>query len=226
MRGSVIQVLEIRMKSSADLAKRLLVLAIVVNSCMALASEPEILNFGDYVGRIYSDGSGSLGKRFDPSVTMSCKSFACEYDRKNSYDHTSFKDTWSFRIKNDEITDAQIITVERRPYKISKEFGEMQLKSNVYLWLNLSDRNKEMLCVAGHDFPDMKAMIRVDDNDPIETNEKGCLLLTKNLDGQMRSGSEVTIRGHHWPYRGAETFKINLGGYIQITEYLLRKRDE
>lgn len=224
MIGDVIQVLEVRMRSYADLAKGLLVLAIVANSCVALASEPEVLNFGDYVGRIYSDGSGSLGKRFDPSVTMSCKSFACEYDRKNADANTSFKDIWSFRIKNDEMTDAQVITVERRPYKISQEFGEMRLTSNVYLWLNLSDSNKEVLCVAGHDFPGMKAMIRVDSNAPIETNEKGCLLLTKSLDGQMRTGSEVTIRGYHWPYRGAETFNIDLGGYIAITEYLRRIR--
>ncbi len=188
------------------------------------ATEAENLSFGEYLGKIYSDGSGFLGKRFDPSATLSCKSFTCEYKRKNASSETTFDNTWSFQVKNDEMTDQRLITVHRRPYKMSAEFGELTLKSNVYLWLNLSKASQEVLCVAGHDFPSMKAMIRIDDNSPIETNTEGCLILTKNIDSQLRSTDSILIRGYHWPHKTAETTSIDLGGYAEMTEYLRSKR--
>jgi hypothetical protein len=185
--------------------ERLLPILLLILSVTAQGNESETLNIGNYVGKIYSDGSGSLGKKFDPNSTLGCKSFSCEYKRKNADATTSFDDTWSFHIRNDEMSDKQIITVARHPHKISKEFGEMKLKSSIYLWLNLSGKNQELLCIAGHDFPGLAAMIRVDDNKAIETNEKGCLILSRELDDQLMAGKNLTIRGSHWPYKSPET---------------------
>ena len=149
-----------------------------VLSYPAHATEERILDFGEYIGKMYSDGSGHLGKRFDPSMTLSCKSFACEHKRRNADADTTFNNTWAFHVRIDEMTDQKIITTSRRPYKLSAEFGEMALNSNVYLWLDLSSVDQEILCVGGHDFPGMKAMVRVNSNSPIETNEEGCISLT------------------------------------------------
>lgn len=188
------------------------------------AQEAQIYDLGNYVARLYSDGSGSIGKRFDLSATKGCKSFSCEYDRKHSDNDTVFKDTWSFRIKNDEMTDEQKISVRRYPYKMTDQFGEIKLDSNVYLWINLSNAHREVLCVAGHDFPGKTAMIRVDKNDPIETNKNGCLHLSSSLDDQLRKGNTLIIRGYHWPFDGAETREVSLGGYIKTTEFLRARR--
>jgi hypothetical protein len=205
------------------LLKILSVLILTLNSLVALA-EAESLVFGDYVGKIYDGGSGSLGKRFDPEVTMSCKYFNCEYKRKNADTNTSFDDEWSFNIRNDEMTDEQKITVTKDAWKIDEEFGEIKMKTSISLFLRLTDKNYESLCVLGHDYPDMTGMIRVDKNPPLETKENGCLQLTKNLDDQLRSGSKITIRGSKFPYRGAETQVIDLGGYSEMSDFLRSRR--
>ncbi|MCG9722905.1 hypothetical protein [Shewanella sp. Isolate7] len=189
-----------------------------------VTEEVKIFDFGRYVGHLYSDGSGSVAKRFDPKVTESCKSFSCRYDRENADVNSVFKNSWSFHIKNDEMTDKQVITVSRKAYKISKDFGEMKLNSNIYLWLNISDKDEEILCISGHNYPKKKGMIRVDNNDLIETNVNGCLPLNESLDSQMRSGNKITIRGYHWPYDGAETFDIDLGGYTKTMTFLRGQR--
>lgn len=188
------------------------------------AQEAQVYDLGKYVARLYSDGSGSIGKRFDASVTKGCKSFSCEYDRKHADKNTILKDTWSFKIKNDEMTDEQKISARRYPYNMSDAFGEIKLDSNVYLWINLSNADQEVLCVAGHDYPGKTAMIRVDKNDPIETNKNGCLHLNSSLDDQLRNGYTLVIRGYHWPYDRAETREISLGGYIQMREFLRARR--
>ena len=205
------------------LLKKLNVLILTLNSLVVLA-ESETLVFGDYVGQIYSDGSGSLGKRFDPEVTMSCKTFNCEYNRSNSDANTSFDDKWSFHIRNDEMTDEQKITVKKYAWKFTEEFGEIRMTSSISLWLRLTDKNYESLCVLGHDYPGMTAMIRVDKNPPLETKENGCLQLTKDLDGQLRSGSKITIRGSKFPYSGSETKVIDLGGYSEMSDFLRNRR--
>lgn len=188
------------------------------------AQEAETLDFGQYIGRIYSDGSGVVGERFDPQVTASCQSFSCQYERDNADANSTFDDTWSFHVRDDEMTDEQIITVTRKPYTISEEFGEMRLRSNIYLWINLSEDDQEHLCVSGHDYPDKNAMIRVGSNTAIDTNENGCVLLSGSLNSQMSSADTITIRGYHWPYDDAETFQISLGGYSQIMAFLRGKR--
>ena len=205
------------------LLKKLSVLILTLSSSIVLA-ESETLVFGDYVGRIFSDGSGSLGKRFDPEVTISCKTFSYEYDRKNADENTSFSDTWSFHIRIDEMTDEQIITVTKDVYRISEQFGEIRMDSSISLFINLTDRNYESLCVLGHDYPGMTGMIRVDKNPPLETRESGCLELTKDLDGQLRSGDIITIRGSNFPYRAPETHVIDLGGYSEISDFLRSRR--
>jgi hypothetical protein len=207
--------------------KLVIVLVFILNSFMALAeSESEALVFGDYVGFIYGDGSGSVGKRFDPEVIMGCDSFKCRMDRRDAEEDpdTAFKDRWRFHVTIDEMTDEQKITVRRDAYKIIKSNGELRMKSNISLWLRLTDKDYESLCVLGHDYPDMTGMVRVDKNPPLETKENGCLLLTKDLDDQLRSGSKITIRGSKFPYRGAETQVIDLGGYAAITDFLRSRR--
>lgn len=208
----------------AQLVKFVFYLFVVGLPQLSVAEEAKIYDFGQYVGRLYSDGSGSVGKRFDPKATESCQSFSCRYDRENANANSVFKDSWSFRIKNDEMSDEQIITVSRQPYKMSKDFEEIQLKSGIYLWINLSKKGEEILCVAGHDFPGKKAMIRVDSNALIETNVNGCLFLNESLDSQMKAGIKITIRGYNWPYDGAETFEINLGGYTKTMDFLRGQR--
>ncbi|MEP4525113.1 MAG: hypothetical protein ABJ005_13980, partial [Alloalcanivorax venustensis] len=109
-------------------------------------------------------------------------------------------------------------------HKISDRFGEMELKSDIYLWINLSQSTREVFCVAGHDYPGLTAMIRVDSEKAIETNENGCLSLSNSLDDQLRSGSKVFIRGSHWPYKSPETKNISLDGYRVMTDFLRDRR--
>jgi len=207
--------------------KTLVLLFFTWSSFVALAeSNREPLVFGDYVGHIYGDGSGSLGKRYDPKVYSKCSSFSCQFDRDKAEEdpYMALKDRWSFHIKIDEMTDEQKITVRRGAYRITEEFGEVRLKTSISLWLRLTDKNSESLCVLGHDFPGVTGMIRVDKNPPIETKENGCVQLTESLDNQLRAGNKITIRGSAWPYRGAETQEIDLGGYAAITDFLRSRR--
>jgi len=199
-------------------------LALILVTPPTTAEDANVFKLGQYVGRLYSDGSGFIGKRPDPGATKGCKSFPCEYDLRTADENPVFKDTWSFRIKNDEMTDEQKITVRRYPYKLTDSFGEIKLESNLYLWMNFSNAEREILCVSGHDFPGKKAMIRVDSNDPIETNKNGCLRLDTSRDSQLRKGNSLIIRGYHWPYDGAETRSISLGGYIKTSEFLRGRR--
>ena len=189
-------------------------------SCVAISAESKNLDFGSYIGKMFPDGSGSIAERFNPNKTIGCKSFFCEHKRKNTDSLTTFEDTWSFQVKNDEMTDAQKITAQRYYYKLSQDFGEMRMKANIYLWLDLSDGSGELLCVAGHNFPGKKAMIRIDNNKAIETNKSGCLIISNAIDAQLRLGNKITIRGYHWPYQGAETAEIDLGGYTKVSDFL------
>jgi hypothetical protein len=124
------------------------------------------------------------------------------------------------------MTDEQKITVTKDVWKINEQFGQMRMDSNINLWIRLTDKNYEVLCVLGHDYPGMTGMIRVDKNPPLETRENGCLELTNDLDDQLRSGSKITIRGSHFPYRGAETQVIDLGGYSEVSDFLRSRRGQ
>ena len=206
------------------LLKKLSVLILTLSSSIVLA-ESETLEFGDYVVRIFSDGSGSLEKRFDPESIKGCVTFECRYIRKDpNRFYALSQDEWSFHIRIDEMTDEQTITVTKKVFKISEEFGVNMASSSISLFINLTDRNYESLCVLGHDYPGMTGMIRVDKNPPLETRESGCLELTKDLDGQLRSGDIITIRGSNFPYRAPETQVIDLGGYSEISDFLRSRR--
>jgi hypothetical protein len=156
------------------------------------------LDFGKYKGRIHSDGSGSIG---------------------TSENLKGFKDIWSVRIKKDEMTDEKIITVRRDAYK-----SGFRLRSDISLFLELSNKENEYLCISGHNYPNKKGIIRVDKNQPIETNVNGCVKLSTDLDSQMRKGNNITLRGYNWPYDAGETQNISLGGYISVSEYLRSRR--
>ncbi|MFI9653420.1 hypothetical protein ABGV17_01630 [Guyparkeria sp. GHLCS8-2] len=184
-------------------ATRLIGALLCLFSYASMGGEATHLDFGNYVGRIYSDGSGNIGKQSDVE---------------------NFKDTWSFRIKTDEMTDEKVITVNRYAYKNSKEFGALKLDHEIWLWINFSKEGRETLCIAGHDFPGKNGMIRIDKNDPITTSENGCVPLSRNLDAQLKKGEQITLRGYHWPYEGGETKKISLGGYVVVSEFLRTKR--
>ncbi|QIZ75753.1 hypothetical protein [Ferrimonas lipolytica] len=188
--------------------KQIKILAVVASSFIStsvFASDAEILKLGPYTGLLWPDGSGVIGK---------------------PYDVEKFKDRWSFLIKVDEMNDDQEITVDRKAYKNTDEFGKIRLSANIYLWLNISKAEEEILCVAGHDYPGKKAMIRVDKHDPIETNVSGCVALDDELDSLLKGGTKITIRGYHWPYGGAETFQIDLAGYTTTIDFLRGKRRE
>lgn len=175
----------------------------VLFSQTRVSSDAALLNFGNYIGRIWHDGSGVIGK---PS------------------DVEGFKDTWSFRIKTDEMTDEKVITADRYAYTNSREFGKLKLNYDIWLWLNFSKKDQEMLCIAGHDYPGKRGMIRIDKNRPITTNENRCVRLSKDLDTQLRKEGQITLRGYHWPYGGGETKTISLGGYIALSGFLRSKR--
>ncbi|MCH2556840.1 MAG: hypothetical protein MK005_06005 [Alcanivorax sp.] len=199
-------------------------LLLVGIACGAMAEEPDLIIEDGYVLEIFSDGSGSLGRQFDPKATMSCKSAYCEYKRKNADSRTTFRDTWSFQIKKDAMSDEKTITLTRKPHEISEEFGEIEFNSDIYLWINLRRASREMLCVAGHDYSGLTAMIRVDSAKPMKTNENGCVLLSSALNKQLVSGSKLVIRGSHWPYQSPETQNISLDGYKKITQFLRDRR--
>lgn len=207
------------------LLKKLSILILTFNSLVVLA-ESENFVFGEYIGRIHSDGSGSLAKRFDPEVTKSCKSFSCKYKRENADANSTFDDRWMFHIKIDEMTDEQSITVRRYAYDFSEEYGERTIGYKIKLFLDLTDKDYEFLCVLGHDFPGMTGMIRVDKTPAIETMENGCLQLTKDLDSQLRSGSKITIRGSNYPYKSPITRVIDLGGYSEMSDFLRSRRKQ
>jgi len=181
----------------------LLCSALSVMSYTAKSDDGKELVLGNYRGWIFSDGSGLIG---------------------SAEDVKKFNDTWNFQIKTDEMTDKKTITVKRYAYKNTEDFGKIKLTASIYLWLNLNNKNSESLCVAGHDYPGMVAVIRIDKNKPIKTNENGCITLNSDLNNQMKNGNSITIRGHHWPYKGAETFNISLSGYTKMAYFLRNKR--
>lgn len=168
-----------------------------------LAAESERLDFGAHIGEIFGDGSGYIGSPEDVE---------------------RISDTWSFRIKADAITDETIITANRRAYRRLEGFGKIQLETDLYLLFEFSDPNQELICIAGHDFPGLTGMIRIDDNEPIETNEEGCVLLDDKLETQLKAGNALVLRGSHWPYRDPETQTISLDGYTSLSNFLREKR--
>ncbi len=189
-----------------------------------VANEAQDLELGSYIGRIYQDGSGAIGQRFDPATLESCQTFSCKHRRSNATATTMVGDYWSFQVKTDEMTDHRMIILSRRHHIISKEFGEMQPNSNIYLWLVLSSKARERVCVGGHDFPGKKAKIRVDSLPALTTNTEGCVPLTNQLYSQMSSGTTLTVRGYHWPYDAPETREIKLGGFKESVDFLRRKQ--
>jgi len=220
-------------EKSRMLLKKLSILILTFNSLVVLAesenflemhrADSENLVFGEYIGSIHKGGSGSLRKRFDPEVIKDCKTWICNAKRENPDLGTS-NNFWGFHIRNDEMTDEQLITVTRSAYFITEDFDEIPIKSGISLYLDLSDKDYEVLCVLGHDFPGMIGMIRVDKTPAIETKENGCLQLTKELDSQLRSGSKITIRGFNFPYSAPETRVIELGGYSEMSDFLRSRR--
>lgn len=158
---------------------------------------PKITNLGKYQASLFSDGSGSFGT---PQQV--------EYH----------DNTWNIEIKKDEMTDKPDISAYRMAR--TKNGGP----SSIGLYLSLDAADKETACAFGHDYPGRKAMLRIDKNKPITTNENGCIWLTKNLDSQLRKGAKVTIRAYEWPYDYGITRDVDLSGYTALTNYLRNAR--
>ena len=187
-----------KMSVRALLGRCLIILPLLVSS-----DEGKQLKLGNYVGRIYSDGSGNLG---------------------TPKDIANFSDYWHLQFNSDSITDKKIIKANRYAFNNTKEFGKVQYKYHIWLSLDLSNKSSEYLCVAGHNFPGKKAFIRVEKNAPITTGENGCVLIDASLDSQLKKGNQITLRGYYWPYEGGEDQIISLAGYAELTEFLRKKR--
>lgn len=178
-------------------------LASAKNNLREAAAGDALLDIGGgIVARVFSDGSGLAGTREEV---------------------TSFGNAWSVRIKKDEITDESIIYTTRKPY-FEYQGSRHDARTDLRLYAEFSNKNGEILCVSGHDFPGKKAIIRIDSNPAIETNEHGCLALTQSLNNEIRQAKELTLRGYVWPYESPETHKVNLGGYSAISNFLRSKR--
>jgi hypothetical protein len=166
----------------------------------SVGNSPTMHSLGKYQLSLYSDGSGSFGLPKDLEL---------------------LGNHWSFHVKSDEMTDKIKVTAYRMGQfdingkKFSAPFG---------LYLDLAKSSNELICVLGHDFPGRTALIRVDKNNAVKTNNKGCVKLSKKLDVKFRSGQIAKVRGREWPDDFDKTFDVNLDGYSVLTDYLRSKR--
>lgn len=79
----------------------------------------------------------------------------------------------------------------------------------------------QIVCAAYHDFPGKIAMIRVDRNEPVETNEAGCVSAIKLLP-QLINGSFVTVRYSRLPGGHDTDSKHSLHGFSETVDVAKR----
>jgi hypothetical protein len=179
----------------------------IILPALVHAEDYKTIKAGEYLIRYFNDGSGTAGlpKQIE-----------------------NIGDTWSIDVRKDAMTDKVKASVARYAYAHSVIGGkpmDILIKTEISLLLILSDRKHEYVCVAGHDYPGMNAFIRVDKNPAIDAGTEGCALLTAGLEKQMRSGSKITLRGHNFPYKGADDQDIELGGFAEVIDFVRAKRD-
>lgn len=177
-------------------------IAAALLSSVAFSSEPEAVSEGDFVGKLYDDGSGIFGSQFEVS---------------------KYGDVWNLTVTADPITDKKIIRAKRNVFNQLEGFGKVQLRTEMALEIDLSSPGAEKLCVSGHNYPNKSAVIRVGKGTPISTSKSGCTPITKELDAKLKSESALVMRGYRWPYAGGENLTVDLSGYAELTS-LLRKR--
>lgn len=196
---------------------------VLISLCMVTNAYPdnniEIEQDG-FIGKLFSDGSGHFGRPLDLNLFSNCTTSACDALRANPHLYFATGDFWGLMLTQDAITDKKKIAIERKPFKNTKDFGPIELDSNIYLRIDISTKGGERVCVVGNDFPYRNGTIRVDKNKPITTNSSGCVAVSASLRQQLSQGSSIVIRGYHWPYDYPETQTISLDGYNEVIKFL------
>lgn len=60
-------------------------------------------------------------------------------------------------------------------------------------------REPRMICVRGHDFPKRPAMIRVDKQPPVTTDDESCVD-AEMIFGDLSGAKFILTRWYKWPY--------------------------
>ncbi len=206
----------------------LLVILYIFYTPLVWSQEKSIIDIGQYTAVVITDEHngrmrvwGDIGRRFDPSIHQNCKIAECMLRRESPSVFPLERSVWEFSVKVDEMTDSRHVELRRSASRYDERYGEYPMTVDISLFIRLSSDEYQMLCVAGHDYPGKSAMIRIDDNPPIENRyQKGCFPLTSDLEEQLRRGNRIMIRGYTWPYSEANTYSVNLSGYIAASTYL------
>ncbi|NTJ00356.1 hypothetical protein G6L07_08460 [Agrobacterium rhizogenes] len=60
------------------------------------------------------------------------------------------------------------------------------------------DKDPNSVCINAHNFPDRTAMVRIDKNEPITTDAKGCISASAIMP-QIKAGKVFLSRWYKWP---------------------------
>lgn len=176
----------------------------LVFTCSYTFAVDEKITIGDYVGTSFSDDSGVLVHKLG---------------------HEVVGDEWNFVLKIGDLPYAHIRRHARIEAIIDKQKIASRLSTNVSLLIYLPQEGAEMLCVEGYEYVEEKSALRIDTNLPIETDGKGCLTLTSELDLMLRKGNIITLPGFHFHNHETERQKISLDGYAEVVDFVRAKRD-
>lgn len=81
--------------------------------------------------------------------------------------------------------------VDKRKCVIYGDYGAPVLRYDF-------DKSPQLVCINAHNFPNRTAMIRIDKNEPVTTDEKGCVAAGTVMP-QIQSGKVFLARWYKWP---------------------------
>lgn len=116
---------------------------------------------------------------------------------------------WSIDCTVDAMSDRRECSIQSETGGIFIDFG--------------TSPQPRTICIIGHDFPGRTGMIRVDGNQAVATNGKGCAPASSLL-SQLASGQMVTTRRVEWPYDTARDHSHTLQGFNKALEVAGRIR--
>lgn len=118
---------------------------------------------------------------------------------------------WRVNCRADAMTDERMCSVSSHRTNLSFLFD--------------SGNNINFVCVNGHDYPDRKAMVRIDGGAATESLADGCLVAAPLLP-LLVDGAVVRTRHYEWPYDRAideEAALESVGDALSLARFIFRK---
>lgn len=116
----------------------------------------------------------------------------------------SVMEGWSIHCLNDAMTDKRKCSIRSSSARLEVSY--------------IGSKTPTSVCIIGHDFPGKVGAVRIDQSEPISTNQQGCL--AGSIATKIAKSKTFTTRHVEWPYDETNDKQSSSAGLASAMELM------